>query len=62
MNEHAKRWTGEACTLDGKPATVVGRKLPFAIVHTVDVLDGPIAEFAWPTVDRIMQRDRSFKS
>ena len=51
----ADQWTGKACYLDGAPAIIAGRLLPFAKVAT---LDGKRSlEWAWHTVNRVM-RDR----
>ena len=57
----AARWRDDnSCTLDGHPAKIIGWKNDFA---TVARLDGK-AEFdwAWETVDRIMENNRDFKS
>lgn len=52
------KWAGKACTLDGVPAKVVGRKLMYAIIRTAkhDV------EFSWEAVDRIMRKGGRFKA
>lgn len=47
-------------TLDGRPAVVTNRKGDFAVIRRLD--DGYAAEFAWPTVDRIIARGGAFKS
>lgn len=61
--EIADRWAGEPCTLDGKPAKVVGRLRRFAEVASLDRHAGDKAvSFAWSTVDRIMSADRAFRS
>lgn len=55
-----RRYVGAACTLDGRPATISGRRNAFA---TVAELDGPLAlEWAWETVARIMDAGGAFKS
>jgi hypothetical protein len=56
----ADQWTGERCYLDGAPAKIVGRLLPFAHVVTDDGKRS--VEWAWHTVNRIMRRDRYFVS
>ncbi len=56
----ADRWTGERCYLDGAPAKVIGRLLPFARIVTND--GARSYEWAWQTVNTIMQRDRCFTS
>ena len=52
--ELANQWAGGACTLDGEPARVTGRLNRFATVKTIDP-SGPIVEFSWEAVDRMMQ-------
>ena len=48
----AKWRDNNACTLNGKPAKVVGWKLDFPVVAE---LDGPFAvEYSWAAVDRVM--------
>jgi hypothetical protein len=58
--ELADKWTGEPCTLDGKPARIQGRLNEFATVATLP--DGPAYQWAWETVDRIMKAAGNFKS
>lgn len=58
--EIAERYTGKPCLLDGKPAKITGRNNQFATVATLP--DGPSYVWAWPTVARIMEHDRRFKS
>ena len=48
----ADEWSGKACTLDGKPAKVMGRKNPFATVAILP--DGYHCEFTWGQVDNVM--------
>lgn len=59
--EHpGRKWIGSECSLDGFPATVVGRMEPFATIRSLDYASTPTSvrgkavEFAWETVDRIM--------
>ena len=47
-------------TLDGKPAAVSGYRLDFARV--TDRKTGLSAEWAWPTVARIVARGGAFSS
>lgn len=47
-------------TLDGKKAQICGAKNQFATVRALP--DGPEAEFAWPTVVRIVAQGGHFKS
>jgi hypothetical protein len=55
----AERHRDVPCTLNGKPAKIMGWKLDFA---TVGTLDGTLAyEWAWETVDRIMSNGGNFK-
>lgn len=56
----AKEYVGADCTLDGAPAMVVGRRLDFAVIATID--GARRYEWAWPTVGRIMARDGAFRS
>lgn len=61
--DFADRWTGEPCTLDSRPAVVVGRLLRFAEIHSLDRRAGDqVVSFAWSTVDRIMSTHRAFRS
>jgi len=57
----ADKWRDDnSCTLDGKPAKIIGWKNKYATVAT---LDGTSSfEWAWKTVARIMSLDRQFKS
>ena len=56
----AETYTGAACTLDGRPARIVGRLNPFATVATLP--DGPSYQFAWETVARVMAQGGVFKA
>jgi hypothetical protein len=47
-------------TLNGKPAWISGARLRFAAV--TDRKTGLSAEWAWPTVARIVARDGAFES
>lgn len=51
--ELANRYAGQACTLNGKPARVIGRLNDFATIAALDV--SVDAEFAWETVARVME-------
>jgi hypothetical protein len=51
----------QGCTLDGQPAVVSGYGLPFAHVRRKDGKGGDV-EFAWSTVDRILNRNGEFNS
>lgn len=54
----ADRWTGARCTLNGKPAVIRGRLLPFA---SVAYLNTPVSvEYTWETVNRVMLRGGNF--
>ncbi len=48
-----------ACTLDGKPAKVVGWLCQFPSVVQLD--GGSAVEFSWPAVARVMSNDRNFR-
>jgi len=54
-------WCGENCTLDGRPARIVGKRHPFAMVSTIDPPFIDI-EYSWATVARIMADGGKFKS
>jgi len=56
----ADKWAGEECTLDGKPARVLGRLNDFATIAQIP--DGKKAEWTWDKVERIMYGGGSFKS
>lgn len=56
----AAQYVGAPCTIDGRPATIMGRQLRFAIVAQLP--DGLQREYAWPTVARIMGRGGDFRS
>jgi hypothetical protein len=51
----ANRWSGAACLLNGELAQIVGRRLDFAIVRTLDP-HGPSHEWSWETVEHVMTR------
>jgi len=57
----AEKYAGEICTLDGEPARIVGRLLPFATVRTIRD-GGPAFEYAWETVARVMENGGKFHS
>lgn len=50
----------KGCTLNGNPAVVSGYNLDFAKV--TDLITGLSAEWAWPTVERILNNGGNFKS
>jgi len=60
LKQIAERWTGKRCTLDSKPARVLGRLNNFATIAQVP--DGVKADWCWDTVDRIMSAGGNFKS
>ena len=57
----AEKYAGEICTLDGEPARIVGRLLPFATVRTIRD-GGPSFDYAWETVARVMENGGKFHS
>ena len=57
----AEKYAGEICTLDGEPARIVGRLLPFATVRTIRD-GGPSFDYAWETVARVMENGGIFHS
>ena len=59
--EKVAKFQGVRVTLDGKPAQVVGLRLPFATVRTLDP-DVPSYEWAWATAARIVDNGGSFRS
>lgn len=56
-----EKYCGQACTLNGHPATVTGRKLNYAQVARLDTAYGAV-EFSWQTVGRVMESDKGFKN
>jgi hypothetical protein len=48
-----RSYVGELVTLDGRPALVTGRRLPFAMVQRMDGSGG--VEFAWSTVANVIE-------
>lgn len=56
--EERMSFTNVPVTLDGQPAKVMGYNNDFPIVRSrINSV-----EFSWPTVKRIIARDRAFKS
>lgn len=53
-------FVGADCTLDGKPATISGHSLDFGWVCQLP--HGIRAEYAWPTIARVMFDGGRFKS
>lgn len=58
--DEREKLVGRACTLNGEPAIIVGWRKPFATVRQVRT--GLSAEWAWPTVERILERGGRFES
>lgn len=61
----AEKWAGESCTLDGKPARIIGRRLRFGQVALTDPMTVGryvVAEYSWTAIDRVMQSGGVFKS
>jgi hypothetical protein len=56
----ADKWAGSDCMLDGKPASICGRLLDFAIIRQYP--NGGDYQWAWETVDRIMSNGGNFRS
>lgn len=56
----AEKWSGEDCTLNGKPARVTGRLEPFASVRGDDGIT--LAVYSWEAVSRVMESNRKFKA
>lgn len=56
----ANRYVCRSCTLDGKPATVAGMYLDYARIATLDGKQS--IEYAWPTVQRVMESGGNFRS
>lgn len=54
-------YVGDDCTLDGKPATIVGKKRPMATVIVTE--SNKAYRFAWQTVRDVMENHNGeFKS
>lgn len=60
LKDIATKRAGEVCTLDGKPARILGRLKNFAIVAQIP--SGIKATWCWDTVEKIMQEGGNFKS
>jgi hypothetical protein len=58
--EDGRAYVGHDCTLDGKPAIIIGRALDFGIVSHYP--QGLRVEYAWPTIARVMSAGGGFKS
>ena len=57
----SNKYAGQLCTLDDLPAKIIGRSLIFGKIAPLN--GGVAVEFAWSTIDRIMQYfNGSFKS
>jgi hypothetical protein len=59
IQQIADQYAGESCLLNDQPAMIAGRLHDFA--HVVDIESGASYEWAWPTVKRIMERDKKFR-
>lgn len=55
----AAQYRDKQCTLDGKPARIVGWREPFAIVRAAT---GGDVQFAWANVANVMKSGGAFKS
>ena len=51
-NSEIEKWIGADCTLNGKPARIVGRKVTYPKV--VEINGQLTVEFSWQAVKRIM--------
>lgn len=64
--EYADEWAGSDCTLDGKPARIIGRVNKFGTVVLWQGTHTPgntRADFSWSTINHIMTSgDKAFKS
>lgn len=61
LEDAGRVFVGEDCTLDGKPATIIGRQLEHGIVAQYP--QGLRVEYAWPTIARIMvEQEGRFRS
>lgn len=58
LEERYRLMADPRVTLDGRPACILGAKLDFAHVATLDP-DGPDFEFAWPTVKNIIENNNA---
>lgn len=57
--EDRRALCAQPCTLDGRPAVILGAREPFATV--CDKSTGAGAQWAWETVARVMARGGAFK-
>lgn len=60
IEQDGRLFVGMDCTLDGKQATIIGRRLEAGIV--AELPHGLRVEFAWPTIARVMAQGGEFKS
>lgn len=60
IQEIANKYAGESCQLDGLPAVIQGRLLPFAHVRTIDM--SKEAEYSWQTILLVMENGGGFKT
>lgn len=60
LEQAGRLFVGADCTLDGKPATIVGRNLDAGIVAHYP--QGLRVEYAWPTIARVMSERGRFRS
>ena len=56
----ANLYAGKQCTLDGAPASILGRMNRFATIASLN--SALRAEYAWETVARVMAKDGAFRS
>lgn len=57
----AERWGGKDCTLDGRPARIVGRFADFPQVRPDDPQFASV-EFSWEAVELVMSAGGKFKA
>lgn len=59
---YEERWelTQQRVTLNGEPAAIMGARLPFAKVASLDP-EGPSAEWAWDTVESVVKSGGDFQ-
>jgi len=48
-------------TLNGRPAAILGRLAPFAMIRTTDKAPAYVGEWAWATVRHVVENGGAFK-
>lgn len=60
LNAVRDKYVGQQCTLDGKPAKIMGRYCAQALVGLIDPPHTGV-QFSWEAIERIMAKGGNFK-